>query len=371
MSSMKELPTPCHIIHLDLLRENLDRINRLKQESGCRILLAIKGFSAPYLFGQMNYILDGVSASGLYEARLGREYFGGHIQTYSPAFCPEQVESILDYSDTIVFNSSNQLLRYAFLARQKGRSCGIRINPMFSEVQKQDADPCQPHSCLGIPITDFAPELLELVDGIHIHAMCEQHVDALERLMEFLSEKLSDVLQRIRWINLGGGQLIGHPDYNIDRAINCIRQFQDTYDLQVVFEPCEGVLTQCGFFAAKILDIVQNGISIAILDASPICHMQDTVFRGWQRDIVGETLDGFRYRLSGPTCFAGDTFGIHAFSSTLQVGDILYFQDTATYTWVKNNAFNGIPFPSICTYSKDSGLQVVKQYDYQSFLSIL
>lgn len=370
---MKELPTPCHIIHLDLLQENLDRISYLKERSGCRILLAIKGFSAPYLFGQMNHILDGVSASGLYEARLGREYFGGHIQTYSPAFSPEQVEDILYYSDTIVFNSGNQLLQYASLAKQQGLSCGIRINPLVSEVHKQDADPCQPYSCLGIPITDFSPELLELVDGIHIHAMCEQHVDSLERLVDFLSNNLSEALHKIKWINLGGGQLIGHPDYDNKRAVECIRQFQDTFDLQVILEPCEGVLTQCGYFAAKILDIVQNGIANAILDASPVCHMQDAVFRGWQRNIIGEALEphGFRYRLSGPTCFAGDTFGIYTFSKPLQVGDTLYFQDTATYTWVKNNAFNGIPFPSICTYSKDLGIQVVKQYDYQSFLSIL
>lgn len=370
---MRELPTPCHIIHLDLLRENLDRINRLKQESGCRVLLAIKGFSAPYLFGQMNQILDGVSASGLYEARLGCEYFGGHIQTYSPAFCPEQIDAILHYSDTIVFNSARQLLQYASLAKQQGLSCGIRINPLVSEVPKQDADPCQPHSCLGIPITDLAPELLELVDGIHIHAMCEQHVEALERLVDFLSKNLGDALQKIRWINLGGGQLIGHPDYDIERAVKCIKQFQDKYNLQVILEPCEGILTKCGYFATKILDIIQNGVSIAILDASPVCHMQDAVFRGWQRDIIGETFGshGFRYRLSGPTCFAGDTFGIHAFSKPLQVGDILYFQDTATYTWVKNNAFNGIPFPSICTYSKDSGLKIAKQYNYQSFLGLL
>lgn len=370
---MIKLPTPCHIIDMDLLQENLQRIHRLKQESGCRILLAIKGFSAPYLFEPFRMALDGISASGLYEARLGREYFGGYVQTYSPAFIPEQMDDIIRYSDTIVFNSARQLQQYSALASRQGCSCGIRINPLFSEIQKEDANPCQQYSCLGIPATDFRSELLELVDGIHVHVMCEQQADALERLVEHLESQLDKYLKRIKWINLGGGQLLGHPTYDIERASRCLRRFKTKYDLQVILEPCEGVLTQCGYFAAKVLDIVKNEIAIAILDASPVCHMQDAVFRGWQRDIIGESESGtgFKYRLSGPTCFAGDTFGIYTFEKPLEIGDILYFQDTAAYTWVKNNAFNGIPFPNICTYSKDSGLEIKKTYDYHTFLNLL
>lgn len=369
---MIKIPTPCHIIDMDLLQENLQRVQRLKQESGCRILLAIKGFSAPYLFEPFRMILDGVSASGLYEARLGREHFGGYVQTYSPAFVPEQIDDILRYSDTIVFNSARQLRQYHTQARRERCSCGIRINPLFPGVLKEDANPCQKYSCLGIPITDFNPELIEFIDGIHVHAMCEQHVDALERLVDHLESRFGDCLKKMKWINLGGGQLIGHPAYDIGRAVECLRRLKSKYDLEIILEPCEGILTQCGYFATKILDIVKNEIEIAILDASPVCHMQDAVFRGWQRDIIGESesTKGFNYRLSGPTCFAGDTFGIHAFDKPLEIGDILYFQDTAAYTWVKNNAFNGIPFPTICTFRKDSGLEVKKTYGYQTFLSL-
>lgn len=369
---MTNIPTPCHIINLDRLRENLDRIYYFKEKAHCQILLAVKGFSAPYLFDQMRGVLDGVSASGLYEARLGCERFGGYIQTYSPAFSPEQVEDVLRYSDAIVLNSERQLRQYAPLARQRKRSLGIRINPQFSQVGKPDADPCQAGSCLGMPVQDLSDELLDLVDGIHIHTMCEQQADAMERLTDFLTKRLDHQLRRVKWLNLGGGQLLGHPDYNLDRAADCVRKLQDTYGIQIILEPCEGILTQCGYFAAKVLDIVKNGIQIAILDASPVCHMQDAVFRGWQRDILGEAAgpEGFSYRLAGPTCFAGDTFGNYAFENPLQVGDILYFQDTAAYTWVKNNAFNGVPFPTICTYSQSSGLQTIKTYGYETFLNL-
>lgn len=369
---MVNIPTPCHIIYLDRLRENLNRIYQLKEQAHCRILLAVKGFSAPYLFGQMCDVLDGVSASGLYEARLGREHFGGYIQTYSPAFSPEQVEDVLRYSDAIVLNSERQLRQYAPLARRMGRSVGIRINPQFSEVWKQDADPCQSGSCLGMSPEDVSDDLLALVDGIHVHTMCEQQADALERLTDFLTEHLDRQLRQVKWLNLGGGQLIGHPTYDLDRAADCLRKLQDTFGVQIILEPCEGILTQCGYFAAKVLDIVRNGVEIAILDASPICHMQDAVFRGWQREIMGETAgpDGFPYRLAGPTCFAGDTFGAYVFDAPLRVGDILYFRDTAAYTWVKNNAFNGVPFPTICTYSETEGLQTVKTYGYDTFVRL-
>lgn len=364
---MFKLPTPCHIIDMDTLYQNLQRVDQLKKESGCMVLLAVKGFSAPYLFGPMRSVLDGVSASGLYEARLGKENFGGYVQTYSPAFDPDRIDDVCYYSDTVVFNSAQQLRKFGPKAKQKGCACGIRINPLYSEVQKQDADPCRKYSCLGIPITDFTPELLEIADGIHVHAMCEQYADSLERMVEYLEQKLGGIFHKIKWMNLGGGQLIGHSNYDIHRAAACLSRLKEKYGIQVILEPCEGILTQCGYFATKILDIVKNEIEIALVDASPVCHMQDAVFRGWQRDIIGEVEEGYTYQLSGPTCFAGDTFGIYSFPDPLKIGDIIFFQDTAAYTWVKNNAFNGIPFPNICTYSKRDGLKIEKTYGYDNF----
>lgn len=376
MIDLDRIPTPCHIIDLDRLEANLSRIQQLKQVANCKILLAVKGFSAPYLFEYMGSTLDGISASGLYEARLGREQFGRYVQTYSPAFCRKDIDEIVRYSDSIIFNSARQLTQYGDEVRAAGRTCGIRINPLISDVHKTDADPCGPASRLGVPLPEVTDELLSQVDGIHIHAMCEQYADALERLVELVIEQLGPRIratQGLRWINLGGGQLIGHEDYDIAHAAHALQRIKKEYGLEVILEPCEGILTQCGVFATQVCDIVTNQQDTAILDASPMCHMPDAVFRGWRHDVLGEvpTGEGYRYFLSGPTCFAGDTFGQYTFSKPLKIGDILYFQDTAAYTWVKNNLFNGIPFPSICTYSKAEGLKIRKTYDYNLFFRCL
>lgn len=368
----EKLPTPCHVIDLDRLDENLARIRKLKELSGCRVLLAVKGFSAPYLFEPIRAVLDGVSASGLYEARLGKERFQGHVQTYSPAFRPEDMDDIKRFSDAVVFNSAGQLARFGQEVREAGRMCGIRINPKKSSVWKKDADPCMPSSRLGIPLEDVTEELLRQVDGIHFHAMCEQQADALAQFVALINHELGPMLKKcdqLKWINLGGGQLIGREDYDVDQAAGILCNLSDEYRLDVILEPCEGVVTQCGFFATRVCDIVTNGEQTAILDASPICHMPDTVFRGWSRDVCEEAQDGigYRYYLSGPTCFAGDTFGRYTFPEPLQIGDVLHFEDTAAYTWVKNNTFNGIPAPAICTCSRKDGLVIRKTYSYDTY----
>lgn len=368
---MLEIPTPCHIIDIDALKTNLERVSRFKQMAKCEVYLAVKGFSAPYLFDIMKPFLDGISASGLYEARLGREHFGKSVQTYSPAFQKEQIEEVLSYSDTIVFNSLSQFEKYSCVAKSMNCSCGIRINPLFSQIQKEDANPCRQHSHLGVPISSFPPNIMEEIDGIHMHTMCEQGAESLELLVEYLIKTFGKDLRKLKWINLGGGQMIGNESYDLERAAKCIRNLTQTYGVRVILEPCEGILSECGYFATKVLDIFENDGQIAVLDTSPICHMQDSVFRGWTREILGEVENGFSYLLCGQTCFAGDTFGWYTFERPLQIGEILFFKDTATYTWVKNNAFNGIPFPTICSYDSKSGIRIVKEYGYNEFYSIL
>lgn len=368
---MTDLQTPCHIIDLDVLRKNLERVSELKRMAECNVHLAVKGFSAPYLFHELNDTLDGISASGLYEARLGYEHFGKYIQTYSPAFRDDEIDDVIKYSDTIVFNSIAQFNKYSEKAKAANCSCGIRINPLFSEIHKNDINPCREHSHLGIPITDFPREILGLIDGIHIHAMCEQNADVLERLVEYLVKAFGNDLSELKWINLGGGQLIGHADYDVRRAAKCLHNLKEKYGVQVILEPCEGIFIECGYFAAKVLDIIENNGQIAILDASPVCHMQDAVFRGWSREICGEAEQGYSYLLCGQTCFAGDRFGRYTFGKPLQIDDVLFFKDTATYTWVKNNAFNGIPFPTIYTYDQKNGYRIIKQFSYDDFYNIL
>lgn len=368
---MSHIPTPCHIINLDVLENNLKRISEFKELSGCTVLLAVKGFSAPYLFDMMKPFLDGISASGLFEARLGVEKFGKMVQTYSPAFKEEEMEEIARYSNTVVFNSVSQLERFRHYAEQCHCSLGLRINPQLRLVKKTDVDPCQPHSHLGVPIDRFSDDMLDMIDGIHIHAMCEQNADVLEELVDSIVSRFGEKLSKLKWINFGGGQMIGKESFDIKRAARCLKKIKDRYHIQTIIEPCEGIFVDSGTFATKVLDLIENDGNIAILDSSPVCHMQDALFRGWTRDILGEADEGYSYRLCGHSCYAGDSYGEYTFKEPLNIGDILYFLDTATYTWVKNNTFNGINFPAICSYREQEGIRVIKEYQYQDLFYTL
>lgn len=364
---MINLPTPCHIIDLDSLDANLSRITMLKDLSGCNVHLAIKGFSCLGLFDRLKNVIDGISASGLYEAKLGHDEFGKVVHTYSPAFIDSQIEDVIKYSNGVVFNSISQFQKYNKLVKDHGRMCGIRINPVFDHAGGKDNNTCQMHSHLGIPIHQLTMELFNQIDGINVHVMCEQNADILEELVYLMDSNFKSLSDRIKWINLGGGQLVGKDNYDVDRAAKCLSYLRESLGTNVIIEPCEGIFIDCGFFATKVLDIFENEGNIAVLDSSPICHMQDALFRGWSREVIGESQAGFTYRLCGQTCFAGDSFGWYTFKDPLKVGDVIFFKDTATYTSVKNNAFNGIPFPTICTYSKNKGLDIIKQYEYNNY----
>lgn len=363
MDSLRKIPTPCHIINIDTLSENLHRINEFKKLSGCTMSFTLKGFSEPYFFKYLDKTFDSMSASSLYEAKLASEIFKKRVQIFSPAYLPHQINDILQYSDTIIFNTIQQLKQYYDLVKQYGCSIGIRINPHFNVKHKDDTNYCMENSHLGIPIEYLTPDILQLVDGVHVHCMCEQYDNTLEQFVDYIIVNYKDKFKGIKWFNIGGGQMIGSPNYNIQKASNYIKILRDTLNTEIIMEPSEGVFVNCGYFATQVLDIVDYGdVPIAILDSSGICHMQDAVFRGWQRDIVGESINGnYKYKLVGTSCFAGDTYGIYAFNQPLNVNEIIYFEDTATYTIVKNTTFNGIVPPSICEYSKEYGLVVVKE----------
>lgn len=377
VDDLSGISTPCHIIDLDRLQDNLSKVEQLKAESGCNVLLAAKGFSSPYFFSFMRGAVDGISASGLYEARIGRECYGEYVQTYSPGFRDNVIEQILACSNAIVFNSKTQLNAYLSLARLKGCSCGIRINPMFSRIKKKDVNPCGAYSRLGIPYTEVTDALLDQVDGILIHSMCEQQADALEELIDFIIHTMGKVIdgtRKLKWINLGGGQLIGSKQYDVHRAAQAIQKLKNRVGLQILIEPCEGIVTETGYLATSVCDIVYNRKWTAIIDSSPVCHLPDAVFRGWRHDICGELPqgeDGYNYYISGPTCFPGDTYGEYTFRDRLHVGDILFLKDTAAYSIVKSNSFNGVPFPDIYTYSRAGGLNSVKRHSYDSYLQNL
>lgn len=373
MTADEKWPTPCHIIDWDRLSENLAQAEKLRDMSGCKILLAVKGFSSPYIIEKMKGFLDGISASGLFEAIFAKKLSFEFIQTYSPAFREQDIDEIIENSNYIVFNSERQLEKYSGRAKAAGLLCGIRINPLFSSIVKEDVNPATEQSRLGINIKKIDKSLLQKVNGIHIHSMCEQHADALEVLVEFLIRELGEAIDSagtIKWINLGGGQMIGSKNYDLARAAKAVNRLKERFDVEVIIEPCEGIVTESGYFMTTVCDIVENSIPSVIMDASPVCHMQDAIFRGWTRDVIGECAvgeKGYKYYFSGPTCFAGDSFGIYEMRNKLVEGDKLVFVDTAAYTMVKNSTFNGMPLPTLCIWSQSEGLRIVHQYDYSSY----
>ena len=364
-----KLPTPCHIIDLDRLEQNLAKIKLLKNKANCHVLLAVKGFSSPVLFPLLRHCLDGISASGLFEARLGREQFRSFVQTFSPAFTKQNFPQIAHFSNRIIFNSIQQLQTFHGIAQAYGCDCGLRINPECAVNLRQGINPCQRYSRLGVRIGDMDQVPFRQIKGLHLHTMCEQQADILSHTIEYLISHYDNYLRKIQWLNLGGGQLLGHSNYDLDLAIYSLNHLHERYDLELFLEPCEGIFTDVGYFATTVVDIVENEKQIAILDSSAICHFPDAPYRGWGREIVDADQKDclYSYELAGPTCYAGDIFGTYTFRHPLAVGDVLYFRDTATYSMVKSNMFNGIPLPSLAFYSKAEGLKIKKQYDYNNY----
>lgn len=371
------LVTPCYVIDLDRLTNNLEKISRLRWEAPCKILLALKGFSTQCLLPFLLRHLDGVSASGAFEARLGKS-LQATVSTFSPAYSAQTVHAVVHDSDMIVFNSVQQYKDFSNIAHRAGKSCGLRVNPEYSELPEDfGANPCQRFSRLGVLKKDMpSPRNFGAgrIEGIHLHTMCGQNADTLERMLNYLAENFDSVLRRISWINVGGGQLYGADDYNMELAITCIKQFSSCYNIPVFAEPCEGILTGCGFLVTTVLDIVHNEIDIAILDSSAVCHLSDAVYRDWKREVLGGGEPGqlpYAVRLAGNSCYASDFFGDYSFPQPLKRGDRVVFCDTASYTAVKACMFNGIPLPSIGLYSENGGFQLEKQFGYRVFQQTL
>ena len=369
--------TPCYVVDLDRLLKNLNKISNFQKRTNCKVLLALKGFSSPKILSVILEHLNGLSASGAFEARLGKE-FHAFVSTFAPAYPEETFPVVVQNSDILVFNSEKQFRELAPIAKQNHVSCGIRINPQYSELpEEHGANPCRRYSHLGVlkdamPLpVDFGPDAIE---GIHLHTMCAQYADSLERTIRILIERYDPFLRNISWLNLGGGQLYGADDYDMDLAVRSINELTKNYQIDLFVEPCEGILTQCGFLVTRVLDIAHNDIDIAILDSSAICHLSDAVYRGWNRDVLNGGEPGeyaYTIRLAGCSCYAGDIFGDYSFPKPLRKGDIVVFEDAAVYSATKACMFNGIPLPKTAIYSKKAGFQIQKQFDYDVFRQTL
>lgn len=368
--------SPCYVVDEVAIEENLKILARVQSESGAKVLLALKAFSMFSLAPLVMRYLHGVCASGLNEARLGREEFGGEVHTYSAAYRPQDFDQILDLSNHVVFNSFSQWEKYKnkALATQKEKphlKFGLRINPEHSEGATPIYDPCAPCSRMGIPIAAFESQDLTGISGLHFHTLCEQDFAPLERTLDVVEEKFAAYLPDLEWINFGGGHHITRKDYQVDALIERVRQFSRKYNVQVYLEPGEAIALKCGIFVAEVLDTLYNNMPIAILDASATCHMPDVLEMPYRPVITGAgepDEKAHTYRLGGPSCLAGDVIGDYSFDKPLQTGQRLTFEDMAIYTMVKNTTFNGINLPDIAIWnSKTDALRIVKQFGYADF----
>ncbi len=374
---LNTIPSPCYVADLSLLRRNLRTLDSVRREAGCTMLLALKGFAMFGVFPMCREHLDGVCASGPCEARLGFEEFGKQVHVYAPAFSEQDMHEVLQYADHVVFNSFAQWRRHrdavAAGAAAAGREIqvGLRVNPGYSEVATQVYNPCAANSRLGIPRGQFEGQDLTGIDGLHFHAMCEQGADVLERILKVFEAQYGEFIPGRRWVNFGGGHHITRDGYDLGLLVRLVRDFRRRYGVEVIIEPGEAAALNAGVLIATVLDIVENGMKIAILDASAAAHMPDTLEMPYRPEIVGAALPGelpHTYRLGGLTCLAGDVIGDYSFAEPLAVGSRIVLTDMLHYTMVKNTTFNGVKLPSIATYEPDSGeLRVLRTFGYEDY----
>jgi len=370
VNSIEELPSPAFICEEELLKKNLELLKKVQDESGVKILLALKGFALWSTFDLCKEFLQGCCASGLHEALLAKEEFNKEVHTYSPAFKDEEIDEIIQLSNHLVFNSFNQLNRYRDKARGK-TSMGLRVNPEYSSVEVDLYNPCGLNSRLGITRVNFQGDNLEDIDGLHFHALCEQNVDALQGALKNFEEKFGEFLPQMKWVNFGGGHHITRADYNVEGLISLLKDFKSRYPhLEVYMEPGEAVGWKTGYLMATVLDIVNNGMDIAILDTSAEAHMPDTLAMPYRPDIRNSALANVKkhtYRLGGNTCLAGDIIGDYSFDKPLKVGDKIILEDMIHYTMVKTTTFNGIKLPSIVIKNIKGSYQIVNNFGYNEY----
>lgn len=377
MQAIKALPTPCYVLDEAALRHNGQILKGVQERTGCKILLAQKAFSNYDLYPVLAPYLAGTEASGLYEARLGREEMPqGEVHVFCGAYRQQDMTELLDYADHIVFNSIAQLRAYGPMAKQAGKSLGLRINPQCSTQEGHAIyDPCAPGSRLGVTRDrwdkDMTKELLDLLDGLHFHTLCEQDSDALELTLAAVEAKFGDILPRLKWLNCGGGHHITRDDYDIPRLERSITAIAAKYDLRIYLEPGEACALNAGFLVTSVLDVTQNeSFTNVILDASAACHMPDVIEMPYRPPLHQSGEAGEKactVRLGGPTCLAGDVIGDYSFDRVPDIGDKLIFGDMAIYTTCKNNTFNGMPLPNIQVLHSDNTTEVLTDFGYDTF----
>lgn len=370
---ISSLPTPCYVADETLLKKNLKILKSVQDRTDCKILLAQKAFSMYSTYPLIGEYLSGTTASGLFEARLGKEEMPNReVHVYSPAYKKSEFEEIVTIADHIVFNSFVQYEKFYPDVLKSGRDIevGIRMNPEYSEIETDIYNPCFKNSRLGTVLAEFPDTLPEGISGLHFHTMCEQGADVLERTVAAVEEKFGKYFRGLKWLNFGGGHHITREDYDIEKLVEVVNRVQEKYGLTVYLEPGEAIALNAGFLVTEVLDVLKNGMDIAIVDTSAACHMPDVLEMPYRPNIVGAGMSDekpFTYRLGGPTCLAGDIIGDYSFDEPLKTGDRLVFCDMAIYSMVKNNTFNGMPLPAIVWCREDGTCITVKSFGYEDF----
>lgn len=369
---INELPTPCYVIDENIIEENCKVLADVMKKTGCHVLLAQKAFSNYALYPLIGKYLSGTTASGLYEARLGREEMGRENHVFAPAYKDEDMDELVKICDHIVFNSISQLEKHKEKCRNV--SIGIRVNPEFSTQNGHEIyDPCGKGSRLGVTADLLRNADLTGIDGLHFHTLCEQNSDDLKKTLDVVEEKFDFLLRKVKWVNFGGGHHITRKDYDVELLCDCITHIKEKYNVKVYIEPGEAVALNAGYFITTVLDKVKNsGITCLILDGSAACHMPDVLEMPYtpplsEGSIIETPEKEFDYRLGGNTCLAGDIIGNYRFDHDVQIGERLTFCDMAIYSMVKNNTFNGIPLPSIHSMDRNGDCRLIKSFGYNDF----
>ena len=365
---LSRVPSPCFVVDEARIEANLQALADVGERSGAHMLSALKAFSMFSLAPLVRSYLSGTCASGLYEARLGREEYGGAVTTFSTGYKDSEIDEIIGLSDHLIFNSPAQKDRFGPRAAKAGVSVGLRLNPQHSEGEMPKYDPCQPGSRLGVPVSDLTPAAMEGVEGVHIHTLCEQGFAPLRRTWQAVEPVLAPYMAQLKWINLGGGHHITRGDYDREALIDFIRDIRARHGFEVYLEPGEAVALDAGILVGEILDVFDNAIPVAITDISATCHMPDVIEAPYRPALLGEAETGQTYRLGGPSCLAGDIIGDYTWAGPLQAGQRVAFLDQAHYSMVKTNTFNGVPLPAIALWnSRTDALQMVREFGYADF----
>ncbi|RCR71010.1 carboxynorspermidine decarboxylase [Larkinella punicea] len=372
MIDYSQIPSPCFVLEEAKLRNNLKLIDSVQQQAGVQIILALKGFSMYSAFPLVRQYLSGATASSLNEVKLVNEYLGVQAHTYIPAIRDDEFDEVLERSSHLTFNSLSQWERFKNRAIASGVSCGIRVNPQYSEVATDMYNPCVPGSRLGVTRNLLGDRLPDGMEGIHFHTLCENDSYTLERTLEALESRFSDLLHQARWVNMGGGHLMTREGYNTEHLIGLLKAFREKYQVEVILEPGSAIGWQTGVLVSSVLDVVDSqGIQVAILDTSFAAHMPDTlempykprILNSYHEPVAGKPT----YRLGGMTCLAGDFMGDYSFDEPLQIGEKVIFDDMIHYTMVKTSTFNGVNLPAIGIWQEDETFRLVKTYGYESF----